>query len=209
MYYDALRSRVRRTTAARKKRRAAQELIQGIDIYQHIAPVYAALHRDIEAAAHTVYNLPGGRGSGKSSFVALEIVNAIMLALTLFFILSITLLFRRADARQDLSLIPFDIVSQAKDNQVLFKSMVMNIVLFIPLALFGCSLFRYRSNKASVIFIVSGIGFSILIEILQYLFVLGQADVDDVICNSLGLLIGYLLYRLHDRYIMKRKGNMT
>jgi hypothetical protein len=61
------------------------------------------------------------------------IVNAIMLALTLFFILSITLLFRRADARQDLSLIPFDIVSQAKDNQVLFKSMVMNIVLFIPL----------------------------------------------------------------------------
>ena len=78
MYYDALRSRVRRATAARKKRRAAQELIQGIDIYQHIAPVYAALHRDIEAAAHTVYNLPGGRGSGKSSFVALEIVNAIM-----------------------------------------------------------------------------------------------------------------------------------
>ncbi len=44
------------------------------------------------------------------------IVNAIMLALTLFFILSITLLFRRADVRQDLSLIPFDIVSQAKDN---------------------------------------------------------------------------------------------
>ncbi len=106
-------------------------------------------------------------------------------------------------------MIPFDIVSQAKDNQVLFKSMVMYIMLFIPLTLFGCSLFRYRSNKASVIFIVSGIGFSILIEILQYLFVLGQADVDDVICNSLGLLIGYLLYRLHDRYIMKRKGNMT
>ena len=78
MYYDALRSRVRRTTAARKKRRAAQELIQGIDIYQHIAPVYADLHRDIEAGAHTVYNLPGGRGSGKSSFVALEIVTGIM-----------------------------------------------------------------------------------------------------------------------------------
>ena len=78
MYYDALRSRVRRATAARKKQRAAQELIQQIDIFQHIAPVYADLHRDIEAAAHTVYNLPGGRGSGKSSFVALEIVNAIM-----------------------------------------------------------------------------------------------------------------------------------
>ena len=78
MYYDALRSRVRRTTAARKQQRAARELVQNVDIYQHIAPCYFDLHRDIEATAHTVYNLPGGRGSGKSSFVALEIVNSMM-----------------------------------------------------------------------------------------------------------------------------------
>lgn len=37
-----------------------------------IAPVFAPLHRDIQRHGHTRYVLTGGRGSGKSSFVALE-----------------------------------------------------------------------------------------------------------------------------------------
>lgn len=137
------------------------------------------------------------------------IVNAVLLAISLFFILSITLLFRRSDDYQRVSLIPFDFVYGVKNSRVLFKSMVMNVVLFIPLPLFGCSLFRCNSNKSGLIFIASGIAFSFLIESLQYLFILGQADADDVIFNTMGLLIGYLLYRLHDRYIMKNKGNKT
>lgn len=60
------------------KRRASLEQAAGIDLTDHIAPVYLPLHADIEAQAHTVYNLPGGRGSCKSSFVSLEIVNGIM-----------------------------------------------------------------------------------------------------------------------------------
>lgn len=48
------------------------------DIKQHIAPVYYALHDDIQAQQHSIYNLPGGRGSGKSSVASLEIVNGIM-----------------------------------------------------------------------------------------------------------------------------------
>ena len=61
-----------------KNRKDAQDVIDGIDITQHIAPVYLQLHEDIQTAAHQYYNLPGGRGSGKSSFCALEIVNGIM-----------------------------------------------------------------------------------------------------------------------------------
>ena len=61
-----------------KNRQGAQDVIDAIDVTQHIAPVYLPLHEDIQAAAHQYYNLPGGRGSGKSSFVSLEIVNGIM-----------------------------------------------------------------------------------------------------------------------------------
>ena len=78
MYYDGLKNRVKATAAARRRQKAAQELLQGVDIYQHIAPVYYDLHRDIEAGAHTTINLKGGRGSAKSSFAALEIVTGIM-----------------------------------------------------------------------------------------------------------------------------------
>lgn len=52
--------------------------MDALDVREHIAPVYYPFHADIEAQGHTVYNLPGGRGSCKSSFVSLEIVNGIM-----------------------------------------------------------------------------------------------------------------------------------
>jgi len=61
-----------------KNRKDAKAVIDALDVTQHIAPVYLPLHEDIKAAAHQYYNLPGGRGSGKSSFCALEIVNGIM-----------------------------------------------------------------------------------------------------------------------------------
>ena len=61
-----------------KNRQGAQDVIDAIDVTQHIAPVYMPLHEDIQAAAHQYINLPGGRGSAKSSFCALEIVNGLM-----------------------------------------------------------------------------------------------------------------------------------
>lgn len=61
-----------------KNRKGAKAVIDALDVTQHIAPVYLPLHEDIQAQRHQYYNLPGGRGSGKSSFCALEIVNGIM-----------------------------------------------------------------------------------------------------------------------------------
>ena len=78
MYYDSLKARVKAAKAAEKRRREALAVLDALDVTQHIAPVYLPLHADIKNAGHTVYNLPGGRGSCKSSFVSLEIVNGIM-----------------------------------------------------------------------------------------------------------------------------------
>lgn len=63
-------------------RKDANDVINALDVTEHIAPVYLPLHEDIQARKHQYYNLPGGRGSGKSSFCALEIVNGIMQDLT-------------------------------------------------------------------------------------------------------------------------------
>lgn len=48
------------------------------DVKDIIASCYYGLHRDIREHGHTFYNLPGGRGSCKSSFVSVEIVLGIM-----------------------------------------------------------------------------------------------------------------------------------
>lgn len=78
MYYDQLMRRAKAARATKDRQRDALAVLDAIDITQHIAAVYKPLHDDIEAVAHTTYNLPGGRGSCKSSFVSLEIVNGIM-----------------------------------------------------------------------------------------------------------------------------------
>lgn len=78
MYYDALKRRAREVKATREQQREAQAAIEQISILPHIASVYEPVHRDIEAGAHQYYRLPGGRGSGKSSYISLEIVDGIM-----------------------------------------------------------------------------------------------------------------------------------
>lgn len=56
-----------------------REEIQSIDIRDHIAEVYYPVHEDICQGNHLFFNLRGGRGSGKSSFCALELILQIML----------------------------------------------------------------------------------------------------------------------------------
>lgn len=71
----------RRLEALEAVRRGAderQQMLSRIDVKAHEAEIYHGLHDDIERGGHTFYNLPGGRGSGKSSFAALETVNGIM-----------------------------------------------------------------------------------------------------------------------------------
>lgn len=73
MYYDTLR---RRVMAAKKYRQAMTT--SRADILDSIAPAYIPLHDDIIRGDHSIYHLPGGRGSAKSSFVSLEIVDGMM-----------------------------------------------------------------------------------------------------------------------------------
>ena len=73
MYYSGLKKRVK---AVKEIREAQQE--KRIDVEDLIAPCYIPLHGDVVSGKYETFNLPGGRGSGKSSFVSLEIVDGIM-----------------------------------------------------------------------------------------------------------------------------------
>ena len=73
MYYDRLKSRVRTVVKAKQDASAPH-----IDIVDCIAPCYLPIHKEVQDGTHTIFHLPGGRGSCKSSFVSLEVVNGIM-----------------------------------------------------------------------------------------------------------------------------------
>ena len=64
---------------------------------------------------------------------------------------------------------------------------ILNIVLFVP---FGF-LFPKRSWKYLIITVMV---FSVVIEMTQYIWILGWCELDDVICNTLGAVIGFRLW---------------
>lgn len=55
-----------------------REESDNLDIRDHIAECFLPVHEDVTRGDHAFINLPGGRGSGKSSYISLEIVNQIM-----------------------------------------------------------------------------------------------------------------------------------
>lgn len=73
MYYDRLKKAVHTVVKAHKAMNAER-----IPIAECIAPCYLPIDADIKKGQHTMYYFPGGRGSAKSSFCALEIVQGIM-----------------------------------------------------------------------------------------------------------------------------------
>ncbi len=73
MYFDNLKKRVHAVAKAKRDANTPYN-----DIETCIADCYLPIHRDVQDGTHTVFHLPGGRGSGKSSFISLEIVDGIM-----------------------------------------------------------------------------------------------------------------------------------
>ena len=71
-----------------------------------------------------------------------------------------------------------------------------NIVFFVP---FG--FFYPKQNWKAIL--ISGSVFSLLIEVIQYVGCLGLCELDDLICNSLGALIGFWIYQLTKKIYQK------
>jgi glycopeptide antibiotics resistance protein len=86
-------------------------------------------------------------------------------------------------------------------SRVIFINIVANIITFIPLGFFLCLLFkRFRKpfNMALCSFIVIAI-----IEIMQFVLNVGVFDVDDIVLNTAGCLLGYVIYRIMKKFMSK------
>lgn len=110
-----------------------------------------------------------------------------------------------ADYARDISgkfqLVPFrTIIMFAKQfhsfslNDPAFYNIGGNIVLFIPIGIFLPFLFR-RQRKFPVFLLTTVITICV-IELIQALTLLGTCDIDDLILNTFGAGIGFLIYKL-------------
>ncbi|MFL0245622.1 VanZ family protein [Candidatus Clostridium stratigraminis] len=58
----------------------------------------------------------------------------------------------------------------------------------------NCNIFK-KCNKIKNTFLIS-VGVSLIIEVIQLIFYLGACDIDDLILNILGSLLGFGIYYL-------------
>ena len=96
------------------------------------------------------------------------------------------------------NIVPFKVIGEYLSNAQTLndwfaKNLIGNIVVFIPIG-FLVPLFL-KKNRIWHVAIV-GIVVSVFIEILQSLLAVGRADIDDIILNTIGLLIGFGIYKL-------------
>lgn len=86
----------------------------------------------------------------------------------------------------------------------LFENIAGNIILFVP---FGILLpLAFRVERLTIVY---GFAASVLVEIIQLAFAMGAADIDDVILNTLGAVIGYVAYRIINRCIKNLEKMLT
>lgn len=81
------------------------------------------------------------------------------------------------------------------DRQWYFFGQIFgNILMLIPLGIFLPLLFKSYRNPLKVT--ITGMLFSVIIEVTQYITGLGLCEFDDAFNNTLGALIGYDIYMI-------------
>lgn len=127
-----------------------------------------------------------------------------MLSLACSFIFVMTL-FSRHVAEYEISLIPFLSYYKAYkvNNTELWLQIIMNIAMYIPIgfALPGCFARMNKLWKVLALVLICSIG----IEVIQYIFSIGYSEVDDVMNNLFGTLVGYALYMGFEKCCKKLK----
>ena len=150
----------------------------------------------------------------KRKIVNKKITNTVFLvSFAIYFALMIysTLIDRSSGTESvGLCLIPFNSYYKLfKGNTDIFKQSIMNIAFFYPFGFLLCGLdFKFISERKWTIAIFAFV-FSFSIEILQLIFRLGYAEIDDVMHNTLGAIIGIIavpfLNKLFDDIELKVK----
>jgi glycopeptide antibiotics resistance protein len=91
--------------------------------------------------------------------------------------------------------------SYRNDGTLRVDELVENVLIFVPLGLYLSMVARSWSFWKKILLIVC---VTVAFEIVQYAFVLGRADITDVLTNAIGGMLGIGLYALLARVLKGR-----
>lgn len=105
-----------------------------------------------------------------------------------YFCILVFIFFIRMVGMTGINLNPFDIIKNISSDPLFIFTVIMNIFIFVPLG--------YLFRKKTFIFsLATAFIISLCIEIIQYILKVGIFDIDDIIFNIIGFMIGCRLIK--------------
>ena len=129
----------------------------------------------------------------RKQHLLIRILNSVLCLAALSAVLYVTL-FRGEGQHGALDLLPLHSLVLAQKQKEMYRSLLMNILLFVPLGLTLPFALPEKWICRALLSVVIAAVLSIYVETAQYIFQLGRAEIDDVIMNSLGVVLGALAY---------------
>ena len=117
-----------------------------------------------------------------------RLLNFILFAGTAAAIFYMTV-YTRGEGAGEVVLVPFQSFQEAKVQPELYRSMLMNVFLFVPIGLF-LPFVLGKGRIPEFFTVLAALAFTAGIEYLQYRYALGRCEVDDILMNTLGALVG-------------------
>ena len=121
---------------------------------------------------------------------------ALLLIEYIFLIFCSTVFFRTTSELRKYDIHPFwsyKAIQEGRED--LLAENIMNVIVFIPIGMILGSLLRVKGswlpNGSWLMVAIIGCGISVAIESLQFFLMRGFSEVDDVMHNTLGCLLGY------------------
>ena len=96
---------------------------------------------------------------------------------------------------------PFVHLSDYSNKRDMWINITGNFAMFIPTGIILPIIYNKRNSFLTVA--VTGAFMSLCIEFLQLQFAVRSSDIDDLILNTLGVITGYVIYRLVKKLIKK------
>ena len=133
----------------------------------------------------------GFREGGKLRW---RLLNFIAFAGTVAAIFYMTV-YTRGEGPDEAVLVPFQSFQAAKIQPEIYRSMLMNVFLFVPIGL-SLPFVLGKGRIPEFVTVLAALAFTAGIEYLQYRYALGWCEVDDVIMNTLGAFLGSMAHWL-------------
>lgn len=150
------------------------------------------------SSAPVADDVPSWRATTKRGKAETVVIFAVF-ALYAVFLLKLLLFSRAPGSERSINLVPFASIADYASSRSsgagrpAFVNVVGNILIFIPLGAY-MSWLRHRASAWSTMVMVASV--SVAVEIIQGVIAVGAADIDDVILNCVGGLVGILAFRL-------------